>query len=310
MDVHNLIWYEKHRPKKLNKMVLPVEQKKLIQQYIRSKEIPHILLYGAPGSGKTTISKIIINNVAGAKLILNASSNDRGIDTIKTKVKNFAMSQRKGKKHNVVFFDEADGLTAQAQEALKNTIESFNKNCRFIFTANNIEKIIPAILSRCILFKFNTLPKENILSYLEDILEKENIKYKTAHVKKLIDQFYPDIRSIINNMQSCCISGKLNKDNILSSSNFDTMFSKHIKHGKITLLRIAWKDITNFDQIYKWLFNIWIHTIQDKYKADVAITIAEYLYRNKTIANQEINLTACILEILNIMEKDISFAKK
>ena len=305
----NLIWYEKYRQKKLSQLALPEAQMEMLEQYVSNKEIPHLLFCGPPGSGKTTISRILIDKVAANKLMLNASSSDRGIDIIKNKVKSFAMSQRQESKLNVVFFDEADGLTTQAQDALKNTIESFHKNCRFIFTCNEIDKIISPIISRCIVFKLDTLPQDDLLRYIKNILTKEKIIYKTKDIKTITEQFYPDIRSVINNIQFCSVSGKLNAKKTLSFFDFKEIGAL-INKGKITALRNLWKDSINFLPLYKWLFNIWLFKVKEDLRPDIAIVIAEYLNRDKNIANKEINTTACILEIMNVLELEISFGKK
>lgn len=305
----NLIWYEKYRPQKLSDIVLPQKQMRTLKEYVRKKEIPHILFCGPPGSGKTTVSRILINFVASKKMILNASSNDRGIDTIKGKVKSFAMSQRQDLKLNVVFFDEADGLTPQAQEALKNTIEAYHENCRFIFTCNEIDKIILPIVSRCTVFKFDTVPKDELSLYIQKILRIEKIKYKAKDVNSIVNQFYPDVRSVINNIQSCSIQKVFNSKEVLFPFRFEKI-SQLIQKGKITALRNLWKNFIDFGVLYKWLFDEWIYEVDESARPDLAIIIAEYLYRDKGIANKEINITACFLEIMNILEKEIDFARK
>jgi len=305
----DLIWYEKHRPKKLSDLVLPKTQMRVFKQYARNKEIPHLLFCGPPGSGKTTISKILVNCVAARNMSLNASSNDRGIDTVKGKVKSFAMSQRQGSKLNVIFFDEADGMTPQAQEALKNTIESYYKNCRFIFTCNEIGKIIAPIISRCIVYSFDTIPKEKLSLYAQKILKEEKVAYKTKHVDTIIDKFYPDVRSVINNIQSCSVKKVLNPKEILFPFRFERI-SSLIQKGKITELRNLWKNFVDFSVLYKWLFDVWIYEAKEDIRGSLAIIIAEYLYRDKSISNKEINITACFLEIMDVLDKEIDFGKK
>lgn len=153
----NMIWYEKYRPDKLSSLILDKETRQSFKTFIKEKQIPHVLLHGPAGSGKTTLSMILLKEIAAGKLVLNASSDDRGIATIKYKVKQFASAHRGGQgKLNIVLLDEADGTTSDAQLALKNTMETYHKNCRFILTCNQIDRIIDPIVSRCMLFKFDT----------------------------------------------------------------------------------------------------------------------------------------------------------
>ena len=183
-----LIWYEKYRATSLDGLILPKNVRKNMKGYIKEKEIPHLLFHGPAGSGKTTLALILIKACASAKLILNGSSEDRGIGTIKKKVKQFASSKRISKgKLNIVFIDEADGLTPEAQDALKNIIETYQSNCRFIFTANEIDQITDPIYSRCTMFAFESMPNDYFLNFLYDILDDEKIGYKKNDIEILVN---------------------------------------------------------------------------------------------------------------------------
>lgn len=297
-----IIWYEKYRQDSLDELILLKHHRSQLEDFINEEAIPHLLFHGPPGSGKTTIAMILIRACASADLILNASSGDRGIATIKTTVKQFARShiQEKGKT-NIIFFDEADGLTYDAQMALKNTIERYHKNCRFIFTANHIDMVIDEIKSRCIMFKFEQVSPKELLSHLSNILESEGVKYKERDVATLIDYYSYDVRTIINNLQAASTTGKFKIKNVISIFPTEKIF-KMIKAGSIGGIRKITKDHTNFNWMYKALFNDFIDLIDDEDKGEVALVIAEYLWRDRSVADKEINFIACLIEIMDLLD--------
>lgn len=301
----NFIWYEKYRERKLSKLILPKEHKIFFRKCIKQKQIPHLLLVGPYGSGKTTLAHILINKCASAKLILNASSYDRGINIIKTKVKAFSSSSTFTKgKTNIVFFDEADGMTPEAQGALKNTIEAYQANCRFIFTANRPERVHGAIKSRCQTWDFQSLDFPKVLELGCRVLETEGVEYRKSDLKKIAKDYYPDIRMILNILQQNSPSGKL----VASSKTTDKeMLQQYIKKGLINAARNIWKDSTDFLWLYQWLFEEFAYGIEEKRRAKTMITIAEYLYRDRFVADKEINAVACLLEIMTITKTEIDF---
>lgn len=301
----NIIWYERYRPKELSDLVLEENIQKHLENYIDQSEIPHLLLSGPPGSGKTTISNILIEKCASSYLALNASSKDRGIDIIKNKVKQFASNLRQDKnKINIVFFDEAHGLTRDAQEALNNTIEKYVKNCRFIFATNYYDSISNAIKSRCTHhFKFDTLPKKQVLKICKKILNKEEIDFNKNDIKTIIKRFYPDIRSIINNLQICSISGKIDTSQMTDQEIDYNKLTILMDKGKINDIRHLWKDMTNFNWLYKFLFNIYIKDKENK--AEAALIIAKYMYQDNKVIDREINATACIIDMLLEIDEEI-----
>jgi replication factor C small subunit len=303
-----LIWYEKYRPGKIDQLILPQSHNRAFQKFIEQEEIPHLLFHGPAGGGKTTLSQILISNCAGRSLILNASSEDRGITTIKVRVTQFASSQRINQKLNIVFFDEANGLTPDAQEALKNTIEKYHRNCRFIFTTNEFDKITEPIASRCQMFKFDSFPKKNLRLYLAGILKQEEVEYDRKDLREIMNRYYPDIRTIINTMQSCSISGTLNLEDVLYITDYDLLAS-HINEGHILAIRNMLAGSKDFLGVYRFLFNDYIPNEMEN-KTDAAIAVAEYLWRDRSVVDKEINMTACLLELmsLNNIEADFSTA--
>lgn len=309
-NILNTLWYEKYRAKEIDDLILPQEYKENFDKYIKEKMIPHLLFFGPAGSGKTTIAMILIKYCASASLILNASSNDRGIATIKTKVKQFAASKKMdANKSNIILLDEADGLTNDAQFALKNTIETYHKNCRFILTANEYDKIIEPIASRCILFKFDSLHNVKILKFLISILEKEKIEYEKEDLRILIAHFAPDMRTIINNLQAGSISGHFKIKNTLSTFDVEKIKELILK-GDIGALRKLWAGQTDFVWLYKHLFNVFLEELPEKYakkRMDLSFNIADYLYKNSIVVDKEINITAAILEIMNTLDIQVKF---
>ena len=258
---------------------------------------------------------ILIRLLASARLLLNASSDDRGIATVKTKVKQFASAKTMHKnKLNIVLFDEADGLTPDSQLALKNTIETFHKNCRFIFTCNEIDKVIEPIKSRCVTIRFETPPESTIIKHCREILKKEKVEFKRKDLKAVVERYYPDVRSIINNIQACSFSGELSPDEVLDK--FDpTSFVVYLNEGLLFAARNMWSHVQDFTRLYKALATM-ITTDEEKCalklseyaRPEALLVVAEYLYKDKTIADREINFTACIIELMNLMEvKEIDF---
>lgn len=309
-----LIWYEKYRPKELGQLALDENISDMLEHYLEQGEIPHLMFHGPAGSGKTTISMILIKKLASARLLLNASSDDRGIATVKTKVKQFAAAKTMDKKKlNIVLFDEADGLTPDSQLALKNTIETFHKNCRFIFTCNEIDKVIEPIKSRCVTIRFETPPKTAIIKHCRTILKKEKIKFKRKNLKTIVERYYPDVRSIINNIQACSVSGNLSPDQLLD--RFDpNSFLVYLNEGLLFAARNMYSDVQDFTRLYKALATM-ITTDEDECaiklpkdtRPEALLIVAEYLYKDRTIADREINFTACVIELMNLMELDIDF---
>lgn len=307
MEIKNYIWYERYRAHNLKDMILPDNYVETFQSYIKNKEIPHLLFHGPQGSGKTTLAFILLIRCSSNQLILNASSSDRGISTIKTKVKQFASIKRTGKKLNVVLLDEADGLTPDAQQALRNTMETYSDNCRFILTANSIGRIISPIFSRCTEFSFNSLPINEVEKRMKQILETEDIKFKMKQVSKLIKQYYPDIRTIINNLQACSVTGKFTPSDSISVRELNEITTL-IKKGKVKSIRELWAGQTNFEWFYKNLFDEFVPTIEDSEKQmEVALSIADYLYKDRTVADREINATACCIEIMDHLKVRVNF---
>jgi replication factor C small subunit len=305
----NFIWYEKYRPKQINEMVLPPNQKDRFTEFIDKQEIPHLLFYGPPGSGKTTLSFILMDSIKSHRLVLNASSEDRGIATVKGKVKQFAAADGFQGGLNIIFLDEADSLTVDAQRALRNTMETYSSNCRFILTGNYVDKILPEIKSRCISFEFNTYPKRRLIMKAEEILKAEKISFNPDDLHPLIDRFYPDIRSIINNLQVGCVDRRYEPSSLANLTiDFDVL-NELILKGQVWKIRKMLVGITDFLWLYKYLFDRFINesNFTDEQKREVACSISEHIVNDARTPDKEIVFIGCLLDIMSRIGCQISF---
>lgn len=302
-QVTNLIWFEKYRPKTIADMSLPPVYKGAFEKYIEDGSIPHLLLEGSPGSGKTTIAHILISHIPSVALVLNASGIDRGVDTVKTKITQFASSMASQGRLKIVFLDEADFMTKDAQAALKNTMETYSKNCRFILTCNDIGKVIDPIQSRCTKYTFSQFPKKRMSILLSDILEKEGIEgVEDKELMSLIDRFFPDVRSIINNLQAACATGVYNSKAIGSLQVDPREISKLILEGKFNDIRKYLAGTADFTFLYKYLFNIFLHEfVPEKVRAEAAKEILEYSAKDTYVADRENQFAGCMLSLMIVL---------
>ncbi len=298
MPLENYIWYEKYRPKTLDQMVLSPEYHKAFQKYIDDGDMPHLLFVGPPGSGKTTLALVLIETIPCFKLILNASSKDRGIETIRGPVKEFAASMPLKGKIKIIFMDEFDQCSVDSMKALRNTMETYSNTCKFILTGNYQERIIPEIHSRCVKYEFNSFPKDLLLNNLKSILVKEKCRAKDKDLNYLIDRFYPDMRSIINTLQQGCKDKFFN----LASTNLSSYDNKQIfdlvAEGELRKIREKWAGTMDFLWLYKNLFDEFIQQVEEEARPEIALVIADYLYKDGMVADREINACACLVQLM------------
>ena len=206
----NSLWVEKYRPNKLDNYIGNQHLKSKVENYLKSGDLPHLLLFGKAGTGKTTLAKLLVNNIECDYLYINASD-ENNVETVRTKVKNFA-STIGFKDMKVIILDECDYITPNAQAALRNLMETFSKHCRFILTCNYVERIIDPIQSRCQSFQIIPPSRNEVAKHLHKILVKENIMDTPEDIKILVESGYPDIRRVINSAQRNVVNGKLKLD--------------------------------------------------------------------------------------------------
>jgi replication factor C small subunit len=297
------IWVEKYRPSNLNEMVLSKENREYFESITES--IPNLLFVGTPGIGKTTIAKIIVQDILKCQYIYINASDENGIDTIRNKVSNFSQTKSIDGKIKIVILDEADGITIDGQRALRNTMEEYSKYTRFILTANYKHKIIPAIHSRTQYFDLSPDIHE-ITARLLHILKTEGVKVPTTEKTKLariIKDCYPDIRKCINTVQKYCITGtfistvKTDSKEIVEKIH-SLLSSRNVLELRKYLIENESEFQSDYANLLKQYLNyIYTSNLPDDKKKQAIVTVSEYLYRNVFVADTEINAFACFVNI-------------
>jgi DNA polymerase III delta prime subunit len=302
------IWNEKYRPQTLDTYVGNDTVKATFQQYIDTNDVPHLLLYGDAGSGKTTLAKIVANTIAKDNYIYINASDENSVDTVRDKIKQFASSIGFGGL-KLIILDECDYMTPNAQAALRNVIETFSKTTRFILTCNYVDKIIDPIQSRCQIFNIVPPSKKEVASHLVKILDGESVKYEKDSLVTIINQSYPDIRRVINTTQRCVIGGVLKLDettlvehNYLSSI-LDVLKSSKSKKEKFDGIRQLLADyhVRDFNQLFRYLYDN-VDTFANGFVSTIILIIAESQYKDSFVVDHEINAMAMFIQI--IMEID------
>ena len=306
MSKDNTLWVEKYRPQTLDTYIGNDHLKSKVEVYLESGDLPHLLLYGKAGTGKTTLAKLLDNNIECDYLYINASD-ENNVDTVRTKVKNFA-STIGFKDMKIIILDECDYITPNAQAALRNLMETFSKHCRFILTCNYVERIIDPIQSRCQSFQIVPPSKSDVAKHLHNILVKENVMDTMEDIKVLVDSGYPDIRRIINSAQRNVVKGKLKLDTssiiqndyklkllkILETQNKKNAF-KEIRQ------LLADNKITDFADLFRLLYD----EVDDYGKGHVAeciLIVARYELSDSQVVDKEINAMAMIIELLGVIK--------
>jgi replication factor C small subunit len=304
ISMFDSLWCEKYRPKILDDLVISEPNKKVFIDY--GNEIPNLLFCGNPGVGKTTLAKIIVNNIMKCQYLYINASDENGIDTIRSKVTQFAQIKSFDGGIKVIILDEADGCSQDAQRALRNTMEEYASITRFILTANYTHRVIPALQSRCQTFDL-TPPLDCCRARIDYILKNEKIEVSDEMSKRL-DMFirskYPDLRKIINELQKYCSSGTLN---IIDTSNsfdflkkvFTLAVNGHVLKLRKYVIQNEEKFNSDYPALLKQLFN---YIDETSLKSEAAkkmylVIIAEGLYRSAFVADQEINFYSSLIQI-------------
>jgi len=299
------LWCERYRPVQLDTFIGNELIKEKVAEYIDKNDLPHLLFYGRAGGGKTTLAKILATNLNCDTKYINASD-ENSIDDVRTKVKGFA-STTGFKDLKILILDEADYLTPNAQAALRNLMETFSKNTRFILTCNYPEKIIDPIISRCQAFELIPPSKKEIAKHIASILSKESIKFEPTDLKFLIDAYYPDIRKMINNAQLQSVDGtlKVNQKSIIDADYklkvLDILKDKS-KDKKTSFKEIrqilADNSISDFTDVYKLLYDA-IDDFALGNLAPVILILSEMEYKSAFVVDKEINFMSAIIQILD-----------
>jgi DNA polymerase III delta prime subunit len=305
----DFIWVEKYRPQKIEDCILPENIKKTFSEFLNKGEIPNMLLAGPPGIGKTTVAKALCKELGVDYYVINGSDEGRFLDTVRTNAKNFAstVSLTSESKHKVIIIDEADNTTSDVQLLLRASIEEFSRNCRFIFTCNYKNKIIEPLHSRCAVVEFGIQGKHKqeiavkFFNRLVSILETEHIEADKKVLAELINKHFPDWRRVLNECQRYAVGGKI-----------DTGILAHFSDVKVNDLIKNLKD-KNFPEVRKWCVNnldndssVLLRRLYDSLNESLVVStipaavliIAKYQYQIAFVADQEINLLACLTEIM------------
>ena len=298
---HTLL-VEKYRSKDLDSYVGNEHIKKTIKQYLGQNDIQNLIFYGPAGTGKTTLAKLIVNNLNCDYLYINASD-ERGIETIRDKVSGFA-STASFKPLKVVILDEADFLTIQAQASLRNVIETFSRTTRFIMTCNYVERIIDPLQSRCQVLKVMPPSKKEVAVHLAKVMAHEAISYDIEDIKTMVNQYYPDLRKCLNTIQLSTQDQKLVIDkSVLVSSNYMTSILKELSNAKPKWREIrqiiANANVSDFEELYRYLYDN-AHVYASGHEGMVAIYINEYSYQSNFRIDKEINCMALIQKLIEL----------
>jgi len=306
--MNNTLWVEKFRPTKIEDCILPEEIKTMFQSIVDSREIPNLLLTGSPGIGKTTVAKALCNQLDCDWLMINGSDEGRMIDTLRTTVVNYAstVSLSGGKK--VIIIDEADYMNKDSvQPALRGVIEEFSKNCRFIFTCNFKNRIIPALHSRCSVVDFAigkddkpTIAME-MLTNIKKMLDNESVKYEERILVDLVLKYFPDFRRVINELQKYSLNGIIDSGILQQSSdeNFTELFVA-LKGKDFSGMRkwVAQNIDNDHVRLFRQIYDNLNGKFQKKSIPPAILIIADYSYKSAFVADQEVNMVACLTEIM------------
>ena len=301
------IWVEKYRPKSINDCVLPNSLKQTFHELVKQNNIPNLLLAGGPGVGKTTVAKAMLNEIGADYIIINGSMNGN-IDTLRNEIKDFASTMSFTNNRKYVILDEADYLNPQStQPALRNFMEEFSKNCGFILTCNFKNRIIEPLHSRCSVVEFN-IPKaerprvaSQFFKRVTDILKQENIEHDPKVVARMVESHFPDFRRVLNELQRYSATGTI--DTGVLANTGDTSVEElvsHLKSKSFTEMRkwIAQNSDTDTASTLRKLYDIANEKMKPHSVAQLVLILADYQYKAAFVADQEINLVACMTEIM------------
>ena len=297
------LWVEKYRPMDLSTYVGNEHLKEKVKAYLESEDVPHLLLYGKAGTGKTTLAKIVVNNIDCDYMYINASDENK-VDDVRNKIKTFASSVG-FKSLKVIILDECDYLTPNAQAALRNLMETFSKHCRFILTCNYVERIIDPIQSRCQSYKVVPPSKKEVAQQMVSILNQENCQFELDDIALIVNAGYPDIRRVINSAQRQIVDGKLKIDTTsVIQNNYKLQLLEMLSNGvKLNDIRqlIADNSISDYSELYRLLYDE-VDNYGDGKQAECIMNIAEAQYQDVHVVDKEINFMSLIIRLTRILK--------
>ena len=306
---NDFLWVEKYRPQKVEDCILPESVKETFKGFIEQGEIPNLLLSGTAGVGKTTIAKALCNELGADFYVINGSDEGRFLDTVRNQAKTFAatVSLTSTSRHKILIIDEADNTTPDVQLLLRASIEEFQKNCRFIFTCNFKNKIIEPLHSRTTVIDFNVRgkTKQNLAALFfercRDILTREEVRFNDKVVDTVVQKYFPDFRRTINELQRYSSTGSIDTGILaaLGDVNVDDLVSclknKNFNEVKKWVTQNLDSDTT---AIMRRLYNSLSGIMEGPSVAAAVLIIAEYQYKAAFVVDQEINLLACLTQIM------------
>ena len=307
----NTLWVEKYRPNSLESYIGNEHLKSKVKVYLESGDLPHLLLYGRAGTGKTTLAKLLVNNIDCDHLYINASD-ENSVDVVRNKVRGFA-STIGFKDMKVVILDECDYITPNAQAALRNLMETFSKHTRFILTCNYVERIIDPIQSRCQPFQIVPPSRKEVAVHLNNILKEESVTFEMDDVATLVNGGYPDIRRVINFAQRQVVDGKLSIDqnnlvavdlnvNVFSSQIVNVLKTQNKKDAFVTIRKmLADNQISDFADLFRLLYDE-VDDYGTGHIAECILTIAKYQLSDAQVVDKEINAIAMLIELLGVIK--------
>ena len=305
MAEHSL-WVERYRPTQLENYVGNEHLKAKVERHIKSNDVPHLLLYGRAGTGKTTLAKLIVKNIECDYLYINASD-ENSVDTVRNKVRQFA-STIGFKDMKVIILDECDYITPNAQAALRNLMETFSKHCRFILTCNFVERIIDPLQSRCQVFEIIPPSKKDVALHLTKVMDKEKTTYDNEDLKVLIDSSYPDVRKIINATQRSVVDNKVVMDRQSTIQNdyklkvLDILKTQDKKTAFTNLRQLlADNAIRDYSDCFRLLYDN-VDEFAVGNMAAVILILARYEQSDMQVVDKEINFMAMLIELLGVIK--------